>query len=135
MPVAKSPNLHRRWLTFVAALVIGWHGDVMENTEQALRELLAKYVGAQKIAPETEILHDLGVAGDDAWELLEEINARFGTNFSELPFSAYFPDETEALGVHVAQLIGHRSSKRPMTFEHLVRVIDRGAWLDPAEFR
>jgi len=103
----------------------------MENTEIALYALLSKFVRAKKLSPEMELLHDLGLAGDDAWELLEAINSRFGTNFSEMAFSAYFPDETEAFGVHFAKLIGFRSPKKPLSLGHLVGVIDRGAWFDP----
>jgi hypothetical protein len=49
----------------------------MENTEIALYTLLSNFVGAKRLSPQMELLHDLELAGDDAWELLEEINARF----------------------------------------------------------
>ena len=103
------------------------------NTGIALRETLTKFIGPKKVSNETALLHDLSIAGDDARELLEEIIRRFGTDFSKMQFTAYFPDETEALGVHWAKLIGRRSSKKPLTVGHLGNVIDRGVWFDPSD--
>ena len=103
------------------------------NSEIALREILAKFIGDKKVSNDTALLHDLSIAGDDAWEMIGKINQQFGTDFSKMPFSAYFPDETEALGVHWAKLIGRRSSKKPLTVRHLENVIDRGVWFDPTD--
>ena len=94
--------------------------------------MLAKFIGRKKVSNNSALLQDLGIAGDDAWELLKEINLQFGTDFSKMPFSAYFPDETEALGVHWAKLIGRRNPRKPLTVGHLVNVIDRGVWFDPS---
>lgn len=41
-------------------------------------------VPARKVTRDARIVHDLGVDGDDAAELLEELHKRFGTDFGEL---------------------------------------------------
>jgi len=41
-------------------------------------------VPAHKVTSEARIVHDLGVDGDDAAELLEELHKRFGTDFDAL---------------------------------------------------
>ena len=119
------------WLSAIARLHSHRHTHRMD-TEIALREMLVRFIGAKKVSNDTALLHDLSIAGDDAWEILGKINQRFGIDFSKMPFSAYFPDETEALGVHWAKLIGRRSRKKPLTIGHLRNVIDRGVWFDPS---
>ena len=69
--------------------------------------------------------------GDDVDEVFEAIHCRFGTDFSELPFTDYFPQEHEALGAHLKSLIGIKTAKRPLTVEHLVAVVRRGQWFEP----
>ena len=128
---ADTGNGREGWLSAIARLRSDGHTDSM-NTETALCEMLAKFIGRKKVSDDSALLQDLGIAGDDAWELLEDINLRFGTDFSKMPFSAYFLDETEALGVHWVKLIGRRSSRRPLTVRHLGNVIDQGVWFDPS---
>lgn len=116
----------------VAGACAVWHTFAVV-AETSLADVLRGFVGSRRVSADTRILHDLGIAGDDAWELLEKLNRRFGTDFSRMSFTSYFPNETEALGVHWAKLLGFRSSFRPITVGHLEKVIDRGVWFDPAD--
>ena len=51
-----------------------------------MRDLLVTGQGVPeaKVIPSARIVHDLGVDGDDAGELFQELHERFGTDFSEL---------------------------------------------------
>lgn len=87
----------------------------------------------KKIDGRSRIFHDLGIAGDDAHELLENIRAKFNVSFVGFKFERYFPDEAEALGRHIANLFGRRGDdKAPLTVDHLIAVAKQRAWFDPA---
>jgi hypothetical protein len=102
-----------------------------EGVEAVLRAILSKFVGAEPVRLESQLYQQLGIAGDDAAELLEEVRARFGTAFAGFRFYDFFPDETEALAGHLARLAHLRSRKKPFTFAHLMLVVEQGHWSDP----
>jgi hypothetical protein len=103
----------------------------MENVEPSLRQILSKFVGARQVAMQTELYHQLGIAGDDASELLEEVHERFGTSFFGFQFDDYFPNESDAVGDHVLRLVGFRSPKKSFTLGHLLTVVSIGRWVEP----
>lgn len=84
--------------------------------------------GGQSVDRTTRLFHDLHLAGDNAAEALEDIHAEFGTDFSGLDFSDYFPDETEAMGAHLALMLGFRSKKKALTVQNLIDAVGRGSW-------
>jgi hypothetical protein len=83
------------------------------------------------IGNDTRLFHDLGIAGDDAAELFDKIAEEFGTRLDGLDFAKYFQNESEALLYRIAELVGYRSRKPPLTFGHLVRVVETGSWFEP----
>ena len=103
----------------------------MEDVESSLREILSKFIGGRQVGIETELHHQLGIAGDDAAEFLDDVHKRFGTSFSGFQFDEFFPNETEALGDHVLRFLGVRSRKKPLTLAHLARVVENGRWFEP----
>ena len=105
----------------------------MGDVAAVLRRMLSRYVGRSRIGPQTSVNRLLGLNGDDAAEFLEEIHRRFGTSFSGFDFDAYFSDEAEAFGEHVLGLVGLDRRKAPLTFEHLVRVVEAGQWFEPSQ--
>jgi hypothetical protein len=95
---------------------------------------LAKKVGSSKHyrSSSQAIYHDLGIAGDDAGEFLDEIAKKFGTSFRTLNFDAYFPNDIDAFCYHIASIFGFRDTKRvPVSLDHIFAVIDRGEWFAP----
>ena len=80
----------------------------------------------------TALYQDLGIGGDDAFELLEEIAARFGTSFKGLDWPVYFPNESEAMWRHWAKKLGFRQNFKRITVGHLVAVVERGEWFEPS---
>jgi acyl carrier protein len=65
------------------------------ETLQAVREFVSEELGvpAARIKPETRLLHDLGVDGDDAGDLLHHFSARFHVDLSAFRFSWHFGPE------------------------------------------
>jgi hypothetical protein len=102
--------------------------------EAEVIQLIKPFVGKRAvITSSTKIFHDLGIGGDDAFELLESIVKRFGTSFASLDFHAYFPNETESLSYFWFMKLGfYRTAIKPLTTAHMVAVIERGSWFEPA---
>lgn len=103
----------------------------MDDPVEQVRRLVEEVSGSRKVTAQTRLFHDLHLDGDDVFDLLERIEARFGTSFSSLSFKDFFHDEHEALGAHVAASFGFRSSKKMVTVQHLAEVVRLGAWFDP----
>jgi hypothetical protein len=78
-----------------------------------------------------KIYHDLGIGGDDAFDLLDHVSADFKLDFSEMKFSDYFPNESEAFFEHIGRIIGFKGQRKPLTVDHLLRVIEKGQWFEP----
>lgn len=57
-----------------------------DDPTETVRKLLIAGQGVPeaKVTPQARILHDLGVDGDDAYEVFRALQARFGTDFTEL---------------------------------------------------
>ncbi|MBV7255375.1 DUF1493 family protein [Pacificimonas sp. WHA3] len=54
-------------------------------------------VPRRQLQSRAALVHDLGVTGDDAGELLEAIHDRFGTDFSNLNWTDFFHNEAFGL--------------------------------------
>jgi len=105
------------------------YGDV----EADIAERVRKFAGTKKtISTTVRIYHDLHIAGDDAFELLEEISMSYGTSFQGFLFSCYFPDETEAVWYYLKSRLGLQDrTRRSFTLGHLIAVVAEGVWFDP----
>lgn len=99
---------------------------------EALKTLLAEFsVAHPPFDDKKRILQDLGIGGDDAEELLEEIHRKFGTRFKGFDCAEYFPGEHEAAGERWFRRLGFKDPYRPLRVEHLVDVIQQGCWFEP----
>jgi hypothetical protein len=81
---------------------------------QAAIEIVSRHSGvpAQDLRPESRLLHDLGVGGDDASELLGEIMDSYGLPEEGVPWEKYLPGEVpstrEILGALRDWITGRR---------------------------
>lgn len=101
-----------------------------------LEGIVRRYCGfwrGRSISNQTRIYFDLGIYGDDAWELLEEIHNRFGTRFEGFDGPTYFPEEMGTAGKWIAWLFGKPEPWKPVTFGHLFKVVEAGRWFDPPD--
>jgi len=105
-----------------------------EKIRKSLDPLLSEISGIRGPLPDDcLILQNLGIGGDDADEMLEEIHSRFGTGFEGFAFTTYFPSEHEVAGERWLRRLGFQDSRKPLSVGHLVDVIQRGAWFEPPE--
>jgi hypothetical protein len=101
--------------------------------------MVQRIVGHRQPIPRSAAIYqDLKSTGDDAYELFEMISARFGISFQGFDWPAYFPNDTE-LGplsfwaTYRAAKFDPIDTTRPaITIGHLLTVIERGAWFEPA---
>ena len=99
-----------------------------------LRETLAQRgipSAAAEVTKDTKIREDLELVGDDIEEFLNWIHRFFGTDFSELDLTEYFPQEGEFFGFiyDIRKKTGHYDKTlRTMKIGALVRAIQRGRW-------
>lgn len=86
--------------------------------------------GRLPITPATELYYDLGLAGDDLYEAIAAIRARFGTDFSMMHLADFAPGETEALFSFdlLRRLLGRPRRYHSLTVQSLVEAVHAGAW-------
>jgi len=69
------------------------------------------------------LYQDLRIMGDDAFELLQRISARFDVSLTGLSFPLYFPDEASAPFIYLKAKLGWRDrTRRRLTVGHLIAV-------------
>jgi hypothetical protein len=105
----------------------------MEPLIDQVRRIVQDVASVRSVMPNTRLWHDLSLGGDDVIELLERLEAKFGTSFADLPFTDFFPEEGAALGDHFLKLLGLKGDRKPVTVQHLADVVNQGAWFDPSE--
>jgi hypothetical protein len=127
-PVQRQPTLY-----VALTMTVGDRPQRDTDPEAQVRALIRRFVGERKrITRSTRLFHDLGIGGDDAWELLESVAKHFEASFAGIDFAAYFSNEGEASIYFWFMRVGRfRSRVKPMTVAHLVAVASRGSWFDP----
>lgn len=94
-------------------------------------KILEYISGISRITDDILVYHDLNITGDDADELMQEIEKKFGTRFDGFIFQDYFPDEFGSWPLWILRLFGRQPKQKKLSVGHLVAVIDRGHWFPP----
>ena len=110
----------------------------MDATFEAVRHFVAEQSGnrVERLARETRLLHDLGIDGDDAFELFLAFGERFHVDLSPMEWPAYFGHEGDALGRAIKRLVGGPRAvddKLPVALEDLAAAAEAGCW--PSELK
>jgi len=101
---------------------------IEEEVIKAIKYLVEKKICLTK---NTRIYHDLGITGDDMYELLENIQNKFGTSFEKFDFIEYCPNDLDAFIDYIIFKIGLGGKWTPFTVGHLIQVVKSGSWFDP----
>ena len=102
-----------------------------EEVRRFLETLVSKLSGYRRpISDDTSLWHDIGIYGDDAWKLFEDIKKHFGTKFPGTDVD-YFPSEGEITFRSLGRLFGLQDKRPRLTFGHLIVVIRQGQWFEP----
>ena len=101
---------------------------------QVIASMAAKKSGVNitQVGPETKLLHDLGVDGDDAGELLQNVADRFRIDMRSFQFDRYFHSESECffnpfLLIRACK-VRFLSQKEPVTISQLAESAKSGQW-------
>ena len=108
------------------------------TTKQKLEAIFIEQTGlkADELFPDSRLEQDCGVTGDDAWELLEAIHDKFGTDFTELEFSQHFYQEGEVFFSSLCNPAREKHRKAfPVTIGHIFRIVESGKWFMPPQVK
>jgi len=100
-------------------------------SKEALLKIVSDIAGTSAVEGHTRLYHDLKISGDDACELLENVQKSFGTDFVGFKFNEYFPNEGETFGISLFRLFGYKDKEKPFTFNHLLKVVEDRRWSQP----
>ena len=92
------------------------------------------WASEKELTPETGLLHDLGIDGDDAYELIEAFCEEFNIqNMSAFDFSTYFGPEVGDLFILLYCLVFDRDKllRIPITLRDLVKSAEAKRWIPP----
>ena len=80
-----------------------------------------------QISMQSRLFQDLGLAGDDAAELLDELSWEYKIDLSTFEFSDYFPSEPSLLSIFSRRNL---RLKKELTVEALIRAAQNGRLAD-----
>jgi len=108
----------------------------MTQLERDVIDIVAEESGKRKnqISLDSTLLDDLGVDGDDAWELLERLHERYKVDFSEFEFMRHFRNEPCLKGpTYLIRKLKYQdehtaAGKTPITVAALVAACEKRAW-------
>lgn len=111
-------------------------------------KLVAEVSGRSDVRPESRLLRDLGIDGNQARVLLGELAARYDVDLSAFQWQRYFDNEgfdfVEPFLVMAARRIDRRfdarwqaalDAEREITVSHLAAAVESGRWFEPEERR
>ncbi|MCX2781530.1 DUF1493 family protein [Microbulbifer thermotolerans] len=96
------------------------------SIENKLKERVSYHSGvkAEDVSSEMYLEGDLGITGDDAFELIEDIQKLFDLDLTEFDFSLHFVPE--AGGIKNSEY-----GYYPVSVGHLIEVCNRKSWFLP----
>ena len=103
------------------------------TTFEAVAKVIAHRAGVpcESLTPDTRLLHDLGIYGDDVDEILFDLDKLGVIDWSDFRFDNYFYSEPHLFswgGLLHSGTRMKRSSKLPLTIAMLVAAVERGRW-------
>ncbi|MCA0201637.1 MAG: DUF1493 family protein [Proteobacteria bacterium] len=111
-------------------MITSSQSDVVRvGVRDAIREIIACEPPADD---ETALFHDLRIAGDDAWELMDGIVKRFPIDATGFDFSQFFPSEGDTAPYWLLRLTGLHKRYKRLTVAHITEVARRGKWFEPS---
>ncbi len=98
-------------------------------------EILVQEFGSspESVTPEARLMQDQYLRGDDATDFLGILMSKYDIDFQNMNFDRYFHGEYYGLrDMYYALMKKDDPRKEPLTVKHIVDVIVKGEWFDPA---
>jgi acyl carrier protein len=105
-----------------------------ESLEAEIKGLVARTaaVRPEQLTPDTRLLQDIGVDGDDGWELIAALGEQFGVDLSPFRPDLHFGPEGDGFVLWLRRLLRLEPSRFvPITVGDLVAAARSGRWLTP----
>ena len=83
------------------------------------------------ISQNTEINNDLEIMGDDAYFILLDFEKQFKVSLDGLNMDDYFVRELMFKYWYYKWLKPEKLEKKPLTIEHMAKVVEKGYWFEP----
>jgi hypothetical protein len=102
--------------------------DILDEVIDVIARISA--TNKRSLTPRTELYDDLHLAGDDLYEVISDIRARFGTDFSRMHLPKFAPGETDAIFSFdlLRKVLGQPRRFQSLTICSLVRAVQAGRW-------
>ncbi len=106
----------------------------IENVEHDVFKFLsiAFAVELDTIKPDSDIVNDWGIEGDEAFEILETFSEQFNVDMSDFDFNKYFFPKEKNFSAFLAMwwrvLSGKRSREKQLLVQDLVRAAKNKKW-------
>ena len=85
-----------------------------------------------KLPLNSRLEQDLGITGDDLWEIIEAMDSEYSIDWCDVDFSYYFYPEVTGFFWSLFNRDKSRSIRSfPITISHLVAVSQSGKWSKP----
>jgi hypothetical protein len=103
---------------------------IFDHVVGVLRRVAAPYEAP--ITEATELYYDLGLAGEDLGDAIDEIRHRFKTDFTQMDLRRYAPNEIgHNFGLNLVRALQEwrgRRTYRSVTVGSLIDAVQAGAW-------
>lgn len=101
------------------------------DTITAVRYFLSKEIGVDEveIAGNTDLVNDLGVWGDDFFELIEDFSREFQVDISSFRWYFHSGEEGLNIGSGIFRPPNERVERIPVTLEVLAEAAEKQRWI------
>lgn len=101
--------------------------NIMEDIKQFIFE--KTQINCNKLSPESKILEDVGLDGDEAYKFLNDFSEKFDTDLSGLNFDSYFNSEGFDIISFLKSLVKKSSRLQPITLKDLEIAVLKKKWI------
>jgi acyl carrier protein len=99
------------------------------SPEENVYEFVSRYCGVkrQALTPQTRLVEDLGLEGDDAEEFIQSFSQTFSVDLTEFEFRKYFGVEAAVNPISLVRFFLPKK-RVPIEIGQLVAAAARGRW-------
>ena len=105
------------------------NNELLREVKQFVADSL--HIPISNLTPETRLLHDLGIDGDDAIEFLSQYCKEFDVDLSTMNFDSYFGPEAGFNPIYYLfnkLFCKKKLKKTSLTINNLVRAAEKKEW-------
>ena len=100
------------------------------ETEKKIIDIIVSMfnLAEDEVSSDKDLLKDLDIWGDDAWDLLEQLAGDYDIDMSDFVFDYYFPCEGSLEWWKEFLFIDVTKNYKPIKVSDLVDIVNKGKW-------